>query len=126
MESVIGIIGGIIYLAIIVLVIASYWKVFEKAGQPGWAAIVPFYNIYIMLKMAGKPGWWLLLFLIPLVNLVVAIMVNIEIAKRFGKSDGFGIGLTFLSVIFYAILAFGDATYMNQGYSNPDVLDSNL
>ena len=99
MEDGFGIVGGLIYLAIFIVLIAGYWKVFEKAGEPGWAAIVPIYNLYVMLKIAGKPAWWLLLMLIPFVNLVIAIMVNLEIAKRFGKSDGFGIGLTFLSFV---------------------------
>ncbi len=99
------------YSALIVLVIVGLWKAFAKAGQPGWAAIVPIYNIYIMLKIAGRPGWWLLLFLIPLVNLVIAIIVALDIAKAFGKGTGFGLGLAFLAFIFYPILGFGDATY---------------
>jgi hypothetical protein len=127
MEDGFGIVGGLIYLAIFIVLIAGYWKVFEKAGEPGWAAIVPIYNLYVMLKIAGKPAWWLLLMLIPFVNLVIAIMVNLEIAKRFGKSDGFGIGLTFLSFVFYPMLGFGDAVYQGgNGLSNPDILDSDL
>jgi len=91
--------------------IAAYWKVFTKAGQPGWAVIVPLYNAYIMLKIAGKPGWWLLLFLIPLVNFVILIIVSIELAKAFGKTTGFGLGLAFLGAIFIPILGFGSAKY---------------
>ena len=98
-------------LAIVVLIIAGFWKVFTKAGQPGWAAIVPIYNLYILLKIAGKPGWWILLFFIPLVNLIIAILVAIEVAKAFGKGVGFGLGLAFLGFIFYPILGFGNATY---------------
>ena len=98
-------------LAIAVLIIAGFWKVFTKAGQPGWAAIIPIYNAYILLKIAGKPAWWLLLFLIPLVNLIIAILVAIEVAKAFGKGTGFAMGLVFLGFIFYPILGFGDATY---------------
>ena len=101
----------IVWLAFVVLIIASMWKVFTKAGQPGWAAIIPIYNLYVMLKIAGKPGWWLLLFLIPFVNFVIAIMVSIAIAHRFGKSTAFGVGLALLGFIFYPILAFGDAQY---------------
>ena len=119
-------IGTLIYLAIIVLVIAGYWKVFEKAGHPGWAAIVPFYNIYIMLKIAGKPGWWLLLFLIPFVNIIISIIVNVEIAQKFGRSAGFGIGLAFLSFIFYPILGFGDDQYMGNQPGADGVIDSNF
>ena len=98
-------------LAIVVLIIAGIWKVFSKAGQPGWAAIIPIYNAYILLKIAGKPGWWLLLLFIPLVNLVIGILVAIEVAKAFGKGTGFGLGLVFLGFIFYPILGFGSATY---------------
>jgi hypothetical protein len=101
----------IFQLAITIFIIAGVWKTFAKAGQPGWAAIIPIYNVYIMLKIAGKPGWWLLLFFVPLVNIVIAIIVAIEIAKAFGKGTGFGLGLAFLGFIFYPILGFGDATH---------------
>lgn len=106
----------IVELAIIVLIIAGFWKVFTKAGQPGWAAIIPIYNIYILLKIVGRPVWWLILFLIPLVNLVVAVMVSIDVAKAFGKGVGFGIGLFLLGFIFYPVLGFGSDTY--QGAPN--------
>lgn len=98
-------------LALVVLLIAGFWRVFTKAGQPGWAAIIPIYNVYILLKIAGRPAWWLLLFLIPIVSLVIAIIVAIDVAKAFGKGTGFGIGLALLGPIFYSILGFGDATY---------------
>ena len=101
----------LIQLAVVVLIIAGIWKVFTKAGQPGWAAIIPIYNLYILLKIAGRPWWWLLLFLIPPVNLFVAVMVSIDVAKAFGKGIGFGIGLFLLGFIFYPILGFGSDTY---------------
>ena len=101
----------LIELAILIVVIAGFWKVFTKAGQPGWASLIPFYNVYILTKIVGKPAWWLLLFFIPLVNVVIAIILALELAKAFGKGTGFGIGLAFLGVIFYPILGFGDATY---------------
>lgn len=101
----------IIYLAILVVVIAGVWKAFEKAGAPGWAAIIPIYNYYVMVKMAGKEGWWVILLFIPLVNLVVVFIVMIEIAKNFGKSTGFGVGMVLLSVVFWPILGFGDAEW---------------
>lgn len=103
----------ILCLAFVVFVIASLWTVFNKAGQPGWAAIVPIYNIYVLLKIAGRPGWWLLLYLIPIVSFVIAIIVSIDVAKAFGKGSGFGVGLALLSPIFYPILAFGDARYQS-------------
>jgi len=99
-------------LAVVVFLIASIWKVFTKAGQPGWASIIPIYNAYILLKIAGRPGWWLLLYFIPVVNFVIAIIVSIDVAKAFGKGGGFGLGQALLSFIFYPILAFGDAAYI--------------
>ena len=105
----------LIALAVVVFMIASVWKVFTKAGQPGWAVLVPIYNAYILLKVAGRPGWWLLLYLVPLVNFVIGIIVAIDIAKAFGKGTGFGVGLAFLGFIFYPILGFGSATYGPPG-----------
>jgi len=106
-----GLFGTILYIALIVFSIIIMWKVYVKAGQPGWGCIIPIYNIYLLMKIAGRPGWWLLLFFIPIVNLVIAIIVMIDIAKRFGKGTGFGIGLVFLNIIFFAILAFDSSEY---------------
>jgi hypothetical protein len=91
--------------------IVSLWKVFTKGGQPGWGCLIPIFNLYCLVKVAGKPGWWFLLFLIPLVNLVITILVALGVARKFGKSDGFAVGLFFLPFIFYPILGFGDAKY---------------
>ena len=101
----------IIFLGVMLVVLAGIWKTFEKAGKPGWASLVPIYNVVVMLDIAGKPWWWLLLMFIPVVNLIVAIIVSIAIAERFGKGAGFGLGLAFLGMIFSPILGFGDATY---------------
>jgi len=102
------------------LMIAAMWKVFSKAGQPGWAVIIPIYNIYIMCKVAGRPGWWVLLMFIPFVNLIIAIILTIDIAKNFGQGVGFGIGLIILPFIFYPILGFGSAQY--QGGAGPSTI----
>ena len=101
----------IVYLALIVLVIAGMWKAFVKAGRQGWEAIIPFYNAYVMCLIAGRPGWWFILFLVPIVSIVVAIIVSLDIATKFGKGAGFGIGLALLGFIFWPILGFGDAEY---------------
>lgn len=101
----------IIELAILVVLIAGIWKIFTKAGKPGWAAIIPIYNLVVMLEIVGKPVWWVLLYLIPCVNVVVAILVAVELAKCFGQGAGFAIGMVFLPFIFYPILGFGDARY---------------
>ena len=110
----IGAVGLIIYLAVIVLLIASVWKIFTKAGQPGWAALIPIYNAYVLLQVAGKPGWWLLLLLIPFVNLVIGIITIAALAAKFGKGVGFIIGLILLPIIFYPILGFGGAQYQGD------------
>ena len=107
----IGMVAVLLYLAVVVLMVVSMWKVYVKAGKPGWACLIPFYNLYVMCEIAGKPGWWLILFLIPFVNLVMFVLVSIALAERFGKGAGFGIGLLLLGFIFYPILAFGDAAY---------------
>jgi hypothetical protein len=104
----------IVCLALVVFYVAAVWRVFEKAGKPGWAAIVPIYNAIVMLQIAGKPVWWILLFLIPVVNIVVAIMMYIAFARNFGKGVGFALGLAFVSIIFFPILAWGDAQYQPQ------------
>ena len=111
MEDSIGGTFWIVFLGVVLVVIAGLWQTFEKAGKPGWASIIPIYNAIVMLDIAGKPVWWILLFFIPLVNIIVAIIVSIAIAERFGKGAGFGLGLAFLGFIFYPILGFGDATY---------------
>jgi uncharacterized membrane protein len=112
-----GVVPLIFILAFAVLMIASMWKVFSKAGKPGWAAIIPIYNILVMLDIAKKPAWWIVLFLIPIVSAVMSIVVAVGIANNFGKSVGFGLGLAFLSPIFYPILAFGSAQYVDSTVS---------
>jgi len=107
----IGAMGLLFSLAFIALMIASLWKVFTKAGQPGWASIVPIYNFLVILQIIGKPWWWIIGMIIPFVNFVVFIMLAIELARVFGKGIGYAIGLILLPFVFYPMLAFGDATY---------------
>lgn len=107
----IGIGGIIIGLAIGIFMIVAMWKVFKKAGQPGWGCLIPIYNWYLMIKIAQRPGWWLVLMFIPLVNFIIMIIVSVGIAENFGKGGGFAVGLIFLPIIFFPILAFGDARY---------------
>lgn len=105
-----GFLFGIVFA---VLAIVGLWRVFTKAGQPGWAAIIPIYNVYVMLKVVGRPWWWLLLLLIPLVNIIILLIVSMDLAKSFGKGAFvWGIILLFfLSAIGYILLGFGDAQY---------------
>ena len=111
MGAIIALLVLAIELVLIVAIIAGVWKTFVKAGKPGWAAIIPIYNVIVLLQIADKPLWWIILFLIPLVNLVMAILVGIAVAQKFGKGTGFGVGLALLGFIFYPILGFGDAQY---------------
>ena len=114
--------GYYLFLLLVgVFSIVCLWKVFVKAGKPGWAAIIPIYNIITELEIIGRPWWWLLLLFIPLVNIVIGIIVIFDLAKVFGKSTSFGFGLLFLSVIFMAILAFGDAKYLGPIAGQPAV-----
>lgn len=94
------------------------WKIFDKAGQPGWAVLIPFYNLYVYTQIIKRPGWWMLLYfasIIPVVGaiavIVVSIVDTIRLANVFGRSSGFGVGLILLGFIFYPILAFGDSSY---------------
>jgi len=108
-------IGFFILFYVIILLFVSIWHVFKKAGKPGWASIIPIYNILIWLDIAEKPRVWLLLLLIPIVNFIPVILINISVAKKFGKSPAFGgIGLTFLSFIFYPILASPRLKYIGS------------
>ncbi|MDG1295574.1 MAG: DUF5684 domain-containing protein [Saprospiraceae bacterium] len=126
MESM-GTLGVLAYLGVIVLLIVSIWKIFEKAGKPGWAAIVPIYNMIVLLEIVNKPVWWIVLMVIPFVNIVIAIIVYVELAKAFGKSAGFGIGMIFLSFIFLPLLAFGEDQYLDgTASSSGGALDSDL
>jgi hypothetical protein len=101
----------LLYLALIVVCVIGMWKAFEKAGHPGWSAIIPIYNVYILLQIVGRPVWWLVLFILPCINFVVIIIVSLDVAKKFGKSPLFGVGLALLGPIFWPILGFGDAQY---------------
>jgi hypothetical protein len=104
--------------AIYILAVIGLWKMFVKAGHPGWAAIIPIYNIYILMKIVGRPGWWVILWFIPFVNFVIAIIVSIDLAKSFGKSAAWGIILLFIfSIIGFLILGFGDAKYQGSAAS---------
>jgi len=100
-----------LYLVVWVLIIISFWKIFEKAGKPGWASIIPIYNIIILLEIIGKPWWWLLLLLIPGVNIIFGIWMLNLLSISFGKTEGFTVGLVLLPFIFLPILGFGEDMY---------------
>lgn len=106
-----GAFGIIVYLAIVALMIAAMWMIFLKAKQHGWAAIVPIYNIIVLLQTTKQPLWMIVLYFIPIANIVVHIIIMVQLANRFGKSGGFAVGLVLLPVIFLPILGFGKAKY---------------
>lgn len=102
----------LIYLVILILMIISSWKIFTKAGKPGWAIIIPIYNIIVLLEIVGKPWWWLLLMMfVPVVNFIWAIWTINLLSKSFGKGVGFTLGLLFLGIIFVPVLGLGSAEY---------------
>src|SRR5438132_4304725 len=112
MPSTGSLVVGIFGLLVAVLMIAAMWKIYTKARQPGWACLIPIYNIYILCMIVGRPGWWVILMLIPFVNFIIAIILCIDLAKSFGNGVGFGLGLAFLGIIFFPILGFGSSQYV--------------
>jgi hypothetical protein len=128
MEGLLAILGAylVVVLAIAVLMIASMWKLFSKAGKPGWACLVPIYNYVVWLEVIKKPIWWIILLMIPIVNFIIIIIMFIEMAKAYGKSAGFGVGMILLPYIFFPMLAFGDSKYVYGDKAQPtsDLLDS--
>ena len=101
----------ILFLVIVLFLIVSAWKVFTKAGEAGWQCLIPLWNMFVLVKISGKPWWWFLLTFVPVVNLIIFILVFIALAARFNKGVLFGLGLFFLGFIFFPILAFGSSTY---------------
>lgn len=108
--AIIGLVFTAVYLLVFLAWIAGQWKVFGKAGKPGWASIVPIYNIIVMFEISGLAmPWWYAL--IPFLNIYAILMVSLAIAKKFGKSDAYGIGLFLAPFVFYPMLGFGSAVY---------------
>ena len=115
----VSIIVVLLYLAVIVFYIYCMWRIYEKADKPGWTSIIPVYNVLVQLEIIGRPWWWLLLMFVPVVNFVIGIILMLDLAKVFGKSSSFAIGLIFLPFIFIPILALGDARYLGPIAAQP-------
>jgi hypothetical protein len=109
----------LVVIALIIFYVAAFWRILDKAGVPGWGAIIPIYNIYLWCKVVGRPGWWVVLLFIPVVSVIVMLILSLDLAKAFAKTTGFGIGLWILSVIFVPILGYGSSTYVGP---NPTAL----
>ena len=104
-------IGLFATFALTLLIFAGFWKTFEKAGEPGWAGIIPIYNLYVLVKISGNAWWWFILFFVPLINFVATLKISIDVAGKFNRGVLFGLGLTFLSFIFFPLLGFGGFQY---------------
>jgi hypothetical protein len=100
-----------VIFGLVLFLVICRWKIYTKAGKPGWAAIIPIYNIIVLLEIVNKPTWWFLLLLVPIVNIVIAIKIVHRLSLAFGKDVGFTILLLLLPIIGYPMLAFGDAQY---------------
>jgi hypothetical protein len=141
------------FLSIIgIFFVICYWKIFTKAGMPGWASLVPIYNLYVYTKILKRPSWWIVIYFVPnLISLVLSTVINsmpdmiflllavsiilyigilvlgiidmVKLAKVFGQDSGFAVGLIFLSFIFIPILAFGSAEYEKSNTSSGELLD---
>ncbi|NOY50576.1 MAG: hypothetical protein GXO88_08450 [Chlorobi bacterium] len=102
----------VIFIVVVsVIYLAAIWRIFEKAGKPGWAALIPFYNCFVLLEIIGKPYWWFFMMFIPVVNIIFAVWIFNMLSKSFGQGEGFTLGLILLSIIFYPMLAFGNYEY---------------
>lgn len=113
-----GMFGGVFilfYIVIAVLMLVSMWKIFVKAGKAGWASLIPFYNTIVMLEIVGLPIWYILLMFVPIVNVIISVVIMAKMAKVFGKGTGFVLGMLFLPLIFYPILAFDKSEYIIEG-----------
>lgn len=104
-----------VYLVLVLIMIAGMWAAYAKAGQPGWAVLIPIYNLVVMLEIAEKPIWWIILLLIPFVNLIVGIMLYAAFAEKYGCGGGMVVGLIFLPFVFWPVLGFGSAEYHAGG-----------
>tara|TARA_B100000575_G_scaffold292370_1_gene300525 strand:+ start:483 stop:839 length:357 start_codon:yes stop_codon:yes gene_type:complete len=102
---------AVVYFGVLLLTFVSLWRVHTKAGRPGWACLIPIYNLVVLVQIASRPLWWVILFFIPCIGIPFYVITMVDIAKAFGKGTGFGIGLLILAPIFLPILAFGSAEY---------------
>lgn len=102
------------FLLLFGISLAVSWILFEKAGRSGWISLIPVYNTIVVLKIAGKPWWWIFLFLIPVVNMILSILVVLGFCRAYGKGASFGVGMLLLPMVFGPILAFSDAKYNGE------------
>ena len=114
-----GTLNWVVMVAITIVSLIAWWRIFQKAGQPGWAILIPIYSAIVELKVVNKPVWWILLLLIPIVNIVILIIVALEIGKAFGKSTAFSVILLILIPIGYLIIGFDNSQYQLASTQTP-------
>ncbi len=132
----------VVWLIVAVFMIVTMWKLFEKAGEKGWKAIIPIYNYWTLCEIVGRPGWWSLVFLltaIPIINfigwipaLIVAVIVSIDLVKSFGKEPVWALLVILVPIVGYPWLAFdkntkyvGPAAKKSGGSSSKPAATSN-
>ena len=106
-----GLLDVVAVLCLYAPLLAGMWRVFEKAGKPGWFVLVPVYNLVTLARISGCSGWWVLWMIVPAVNIVLLVVLHVRLARRFGRGVPFGLGLTFIGPIFYPVLGFGGASF---------------
>lgn len=118
---------GVVYVAIILIALAPFllmvisgWKIFEKAGEAGWQVLIPFYNAFVMTRFCRMPAWSIIVLILPYVNVIGVIWLGLSLAKAFGKSTPYAVGLILLPMIFYPHLAFSDARYSGDDAAGPE------
>ena len=114
MENAGGMLIFVLTLALGGLGVVTGWRLFTKAGKPGWASLIPIYNLVVLTDIVQRPAWWVALLFVPVVNIFIYFQLSIDLAKSFGKSTAFGIGLGWPGLVFYQILAFGKAQYVGR------------
>jgi hypothetical protein len=115
---------GLVICGTVICFFYSFWKIYQKAGYEGWEFLIPIYGQLILLRIIGKPWWWIFLLIMPYLNIIFMIWATNLLAKKFGKSLGFTLGLIFLGFVFYPILAFGDSKYQGNTDESADLLDN--
>lgn len=108
-----------VWLGVVALMVASLWQVFAKAGEAGWKCLIPIYGAVVFMKIVGRPWWWVLWMLVPVLGIIPAVVTSLDLARVFGKGAGFGVGIMFLGFIFVPMLAFGGAEYVGPDGSSP-------
>lgn len=108
----------LICIALSVVAIIGKWKMYKKAGVDGWESLIAGHNFIVEMKLGGIPTYWYFLIFVPFGIIAISCWKQMELAKSFGKSTGFGIGLILLNPIFTAILGFGKAQYLGPHYQN--------